>query len=113
MTFFHVFIITGIFYYKLYKIPLKIVLWFYYEYRLKNMYHYVEYIFHGKIYNTKTKGVLNDIEGAGLINEINNRGGKVLIHKEGTENEIWNYIDYVEAKENEIKEQDLLITSTK
>lgn len=58
------------------------------------MFHYVEYSFHGARMHTRRSGPLNDLEGSGLINEVKRRGGHILLHKEGTKEQIAEYIDY-------------------
>lgn len=59
------------------------------------IHHYVEYNFMGKKINTRENGPLNDLAGVGLINEISQRGGTLLIHFTGSENEVMDYIDYL------------------
>ncbi|MCD4173149.1 hypothetical protein KX453_20115 [Escherichia coli] len=88
---FYIIIAALAIYLGLHKKVFRVIIWFYYEYRIKMVFHYIEYSFHGERYHTRRSGPLNDLEGNGLICEIKKRGGKILYHKEGT----FDYIDEV------------------
>lgn len=64
------------------------VVWIYHHYRIKTMYHYLEYEFHGSHHHTRRSGPLNDLEGTGLLCEVKRRGGSITVHKEGTKQQI-------------------------
>lgn len=74
-------------------------------YRGKPMlYHYVEYKIGGEIYNTGDRPI-NDLEGVGLINEIENRGGLILCHQVGSAGEIRDFINWRDRKAAELRSQ--------
>lgn len=74
-------------------------------YRGKPMlYHYVEYKIGGEIYNTGDRPI-NDLEGVGLINEIERRGGLILCHQIGSAGEIRDFINWRDRKAAELRSQ--------
>lgn len=74
-------------------------------YRGKPMlYHYVEYKIGGEIYNTGDRPI-NDLEGVGLINEIERRGGLILYHQIGSAGEIRDFIGWRDRKAAELRSQ--------
>ncbi|UYL84985.1 hypothetical protein pEaSNUABM55_00212 [Erwinia phage pEa_SNUABM_55] len=62
-------------------------------YRIKTMFHYIEYSYRGNKYHTRRSGPLNDLEGTGLAMEVKSRGGKVDIHIQGTRDFVQAYIN--------------------
>lgn len=94
-----IFIVAGLI---VFKIPtrlyhLGIATW--QLYRIKTMFHYLEYRYRGNKYHTRRSGPLNDLEGTGLLMEVKSRGGKVDIHIEGTRDFVQAYIN---TREEEI-----------
>lgn len=74
-------------------------------YRGKPMlYHYVEYKIGGEVYNTGDRPI-NDLEGVGLINEIERRGGLILCHQVGSAGEIRDFIAWRDRKAAELRSQ--------
>ena len=74
-------------------------------YRGKPMlYHYVEYKIGGEVYNTGDRPI-NDLEGVGLINEIERRGGLILCHQVGSAGEIRDFINWRDRKAAELRSQ--------
>lgn len=74
-------------------------------YRGKPMlYHYVEYKIGGEVYNTGDRPI-NDLEGVGLINEIERRGGLILCHQIGSAGEIRDFINWRDRKAAELRSQ--------
>lgn len=63
------------------------------------MFHYLEYEFHGARYHTRRSGPLNDLEGNGLLCEIKKRNGVILMHKQGTREQIAEIISYYAEKQ--------------
>ncbi len=68
------------------------------------LYHYVEYKISGEIYNTGDRPI-NDLEGVGLINEIERRGGLILCHQIGSAGEIRDFINWRDRKAAELRSQ--------
>lgn len=74
-------------------------------YRGKPMlYHYVEYKIGGEVYNTGDRPI-NDLEGVGLINEVERRGGLILCHQIGSAGEIRDFINWRDRKAAELRSQ--------
>ena len=83
-----------IFFVGLYCLSKNLIITYWRRKRM-GIYHYLEYSFMGKKITTRENGPLNDLAGVGLINEISQRGGSLLIHFTGSEIEVMEYIDYV------------------
>lgn len=86
-----------------------VIRWAYYRYRIKTVFHYIEYRFQSENYHTRRSGPLNDLEGSGLICEIKQRGGVVLLHKEGSFDYIDEMIEYRKKQIAEWRSQNTII----
>lgn len=72
-------------------IPQKLTRFIFYVYKgiiFKMTFHYVEYSYFGNKFTTWQEGPLNDLLGSGLINEVTERGGKILYHHSGCKEQV-------------------------
>ena len=101
-----IFIIGGVIFFKIPARVARLFLGVWYWYRIKTMFHYIEYAYYGSRYHTRRSGPLNDLEGTGLKCEVKRRGGKILVHISGTKDFVRQYI---ETRQDEINDRDGVI----
>lgn len=105
-----IFIIGGLIVFKIPARVIRLMITAWHWYRIKTMFHYIEYAYFGNRHHTRRSGPLNDLEGVGLKCEIQRRGGKILVHISGTRDFVKQYIN---TRQDEINDRDGVIIDAK